>query len=91
MSSNVTSGLDTKLRTLKNSRCLCCFVLLLGAMLVELQDIRNSMSLTFGGRGSYLPFYSYNLGGWTPPVYYVLKKWTPPVDYNLKKRGPTQT
>ena len=54
-------------------------------------NISKNMSLTFGGRGSYLPFYSYNLGGWTPPVYYVLKKWTPPVDYNLKKRGPTQT
>ena len=51
----------------------------------------QNMSLTFGGRGSYLPFYSYNLGGWTPPVYYVLKKWTPPVHYNLKKREPTQT
>ena len=48
----------------------------------------EKMSLTFGGRGSYLPFYSYNLGGWTPPVYYVLKKWTPPVDYNLKKGVP---
>ena len=61
-------------------------------LLKELQwTIHIHMSLTFGGRGSYLPFYSYNLGGWTPPVYYVLKKWTPPVDYNLKKRGPTQT
>ena len=26
------------------------------------------MSLTFAGRGSYLPFYSYILGGWTPPT-----------------------
>ena len=56
-----------------------------------IKKLQKYMSLTFGGRGSYLPFYSYNLGGWTPPVYYVLKKWTPPVDYNLKKRGPTQT
>ena len=48
----------------------------------EIQPMK--MSLTFGGTGSYLPFYSYVLGGWTPPVVYVLKKWTPPGFYNLK-------